>query len=67
MIICNRESSVKSHLITALHSYKRTNPVIDAKGLQRYLQKHFINPNHISIGASRNVLAYPAYSVDPRK
>ena len=67
MIVCNRESSMKSHLITALHSYKRINPVIDAKRLQRYLQKHFINPKHISIGASRSVLAHPAYSVDPQK
>ena len=66
MIICNREN-LKSHLITAVHSYKRTNPDIDIRSLQKYLQKHLINPTYSSIGTSEIVLEHPAYSIDPQR
>ena len=67
MIICNSESSLKSHLMIALHSYKRTNPEIDKYALKKYLKEHLVDPDHISIGASKCVLEHPAYSVDPQR
>ena len=67
MIICNGESSVKSHLMTALHSYKRTNPKIDVEALQKYLKKHLVDSDHINIGTSKYILEHPAYSVDPQR
>ena len=67
MIICNSESSVKSHLMIALHSYKRTNPDIDKDALKKYLKEHLVDPDHISIGTSKCVLEHPAYSVDPQR
>ena len=68
LIICSNEYSTKSHLVTALHSYRRSYPVIDIKILKKYLQKHLINPSYVNIGSSCNSTStIIASSVDLQK
>lgn len=67
LIICSSEYSTKSHLVTALHSYRRSNPVIDTKVLRKYLQNHLINPSYKNIGSSNNAYKNVASSVDSQK
>ena len=47
--MCSNEESL--HFVTALHSYKRSNPNISVSVLKQYLQNHLIKPKHTSIGA----------------
>lgn len=68
VIICSNEQSISSHLITALHSYRRSNPDVSIPLLKEYLQSHLIQPNHIKIGASPNCTStFNASSVDSNK
>ncbi|XP_019863263.1 PREDICTED: E3 ubiquitin-protein ligase rnf213-alpha-like, partial [Amphimedon queenslandica] len=62
VLLCsNNEDSL--HFITALHSYKRSNPDISGPILKEYLLHHLIKPKHTSIGTISS--AIQASSVDP--
>ena len=61
VLLCSNEDSL--HFITALHSYKRSNPNISGAILEDYLLHYLIKPKHTSIGTISS--AIQASSVDP--